>query len=86
MAFTVSNVIPGISGDARVLSGTFTSAVGDATLTYTHGMYQVRMADFSLDPGGIAPQIPSVTHSAGVATVTWDDTQGYSGRFCIIGK
>jgi hypothetical protein len=86
MAFTVSNVVPGSCGDARTLSGTFTSAAGDATLTYTHGMLQIRLADFSLDPANIAPQIPSVSHSAGVATVTWDDTQGASGRFIIIGK
>lgn len=86
MAFTVTSLVPGSAGDCRSLSGTFTSAQGDSTLTFTHGMGAVRLADFSLDPGGIAPQIPSVTHAAGVATVTWDDTLGASGRFCVIGK
>lgn len=86
MSFSVSNVVGGSVGDARSLSGTFTSAAGDHTLTYTHGMYNVRDARFTLATGAVDVPPPKVTHSAGVATVIWDDTQGLSGSFYIVGK
>jgi hypothetical protein len=86
MAISVTTVVPGSVGDARSLSGAFTSTAGDTTLTYTHGMYDVRIADFRLAAGAIGAQVPKVTHSAGVATVIWDDTLGFDGTFYIVGK
>lgn len=86
MSISVTTVVPGSVGDARSLSGAFTSAQGDTTLTYTHGMYDVRTAIFTLQGEAIDAQRPKVTHSAGVATVVWDDTNAFSGTFYIVGK
>lgn len=86
MSFTVSNLRRGSVGDATSLAGTFTSDAGDTTFTFTHGMYDVRLARFSLETGAVDAQPPKVTHSAGVATVIWDDTQGLSGTLYVVGK
>jgi len=85
MAFTQSNVRRGNKGDEYSIAGSFTSASGDTTLTVTHGMNLVSEASIKLD-SSVGWQVPKVTHSAGVATVVWDDTQGGSGSFFFIGK
>jgi len=40
----------------------------------------------TLDAGGLNTQSPKIAHSSGVMTATFDDTQGYSGKFQVVGK
>lgn len=85
MAFTTTNVTRGNHGNFYTISGSFTSAAGDSVLTVTHGMSHIVEDRITLD-ASVGWQSPKVTHSAGVATVTWDDTQGNSGTFYFVGR
>lgn len=85
MAFTVTPYT-GSAGNMRTYHGTFTSALGDSALSLNHGFNYVAQCLVSLEPGGIATQRPSVSHSGGTTTVTWDDTLGYSGNFFVVGR
>ncbi len=85
MAFTTSNIIRGNHGNFYTISGSFTSAAGDTALTVTHGMHHVVEDHVTLD-SSVAWQTPKISHSSGVATVTWDDTQGNSGTFYFVGR
>lgn len=84
MAFTVSNIQRSVTGNYVIISGLFTSARGDNTLTFTHGLNNIVEDTVDLDAVGF--QKPLVSHSAGVMTATWDDTLGVTGSFTIIGN
>ena len=90
MAFTVTYVSVVNLGSRRMVVGTFTSAEGDTTLTLTktagHGLNGFDKVDISLDPGVLASQPPKITTSGTTITAIWDDTQGISGRFELIGS
>lgn len=88
MAFTVTFAGSQPVGSRRQVWGTLTSAVGDNTLTLSHGLAAVDMCDIQLEGALNAPK-PKQTHSASASppntTAVWDDTQGLSGRFTVIG-
>jgi hypothetical protein len=84
MAFTKSNIKRTVTGDLNMYTGTFTSASGDSALTIAHGYNYIADTDIALNQ--IGAQNPTVSTTSGTTTVTWDDTKGASGTFCIIGK
>ena len=84
MAFTQSNLARTVMGNKVAYSGLFTSASGDNTLTITHGMYNPIVTEAILQLVGA--QVPKMTTSAGATTFVWDDTQGASGQFLILGN
>lgn len=86
MAVTQSNIRRESIGSLWSLTGDFTSADGDSTFTVNHGFYFVASGTADIHSGGIATQRPKITHSAGVATILFDDTLGYSGKFQFTGK
>lgn len=86
MAITLSNIRKESVGSLWSLSGDFTTADGDSTLTITHGFNYVASDNVSTKTGGVGVQTPKVTHSAGVATLVWDNTKGFSGKFNFVGK
>ena len=86
-AFTVTNAHS--EGNLRSVHGTFTSAVGDSTMTLdnsTHGLNYIVDYDVTLDTGGVGTQNPKVTISSGTITAVWDDTMGYAGKFYVKGR
>ena len=84
MAVTKSNIKRSVTGDYNMYSGTFTSASGDTTLSIAHGYYSV--VDYDITLNMVGGQNPVVSTTSGTTTAIWDDTQGASGQFCIIGK
>lgn len=85
MAVTVSTTGRTVYGNRVCLYGTFTSAAGDNTVTISHGMYQVDDFNEVLE-GALDYQNPKVSHSAGVTTLVYNDTDGLSGRWKIVGQ
>lgn len=86
MAITLSNVRRESTGSIWSLTGDFTTATGDSSLTITHNFNYVASADINIQKGGIGVQNPKLTHSSGITTMVFDDTLGYSGTFDIRGK
>ena len=86
MAVTPSNVRKESVGSLWCITGDFTSANGDTGFTFEHGFNYVASDEVDLSAGGVGTQNPKITHSAGTATVTFDNTLGYSGKFKFIGK
>ena len=86
MAQANSNIIGGVVGNLRYWSADFTTAAGDNSLTFNHGLNHIVESHVSLEKGGIASQSPKVTHSSGTATATLDDTQAFSGHAYFTGK
>lgn len=87
VSFTVTGAT--VIGNKRMVNGTFTSASGDtsATLTAsTHGLNSINDYKVSLETGGLNAQNPKITVSSGTLTMTFDDTQGYSGVWTVIGS
>ena len=83
--FTVSSAVP--VGNFKMVSGTFTSATGDNTMTLdatTHGLNYI--ADYHIDLSGVGVFPPKVTISSGTITGVWDDTLGYSGNWMVKGR
>lgn len=87
LAYTISNVTS--IGKYRMVTGTFTSASGDTTFTLapaTHGLNNIIDFDVSIKGGAVDAQTPKTTNSSGTITAIWDDTQGLSGTFTLIGN
>ena len=85
--FTVTNTHS--VGNLRAVHGTFTSAAGDNTGTLsasTHGMNYIADCNITLDTGGLSTPNPKVTISSGTITFVYDDTEGYSGKFYVLGR
>lgn len=85
--FTVTNVHRG--GTLRTVHGTFTSAAGDNSGTLgnsVHGLNYVVDHTITLDPSGVDTPNPKATVSSGEITFVFPNTEGYSGRFCVVGK
>lgn len=85
--FTVSG--SSIMGNKRAVWGTFTTSSGDTSVQITSsttGINAVADKKISLDTGGIAHQNPKISVSGGTITATFDDTQGYSGTFWVLGS
>jgi hypothetical protein len=79
----------GVSGNKRWVRGTFTTTAGDSTVVLTPtttGLYNVVDYKLSLDTGGVSHQNPKISISSGTITATFDDTQGYSGTFYVLGN
>ena len=89
MAFTVTVTEVNSVGNLKSVHGTFTSAAGDDVLTLnaaTHGLNYIVDYDIKLDTGGINTPRPKVAVSSGTITATWDNTQGYAGKFYVKGR
>ena len=84
MAFTITLNPRGSVGDCYSISGTATSVPGDNTLTITHGMNMIQ--DQCVHLCGAIGAVPKIVSSAGVATVTFDDTLGAMACFYFVGK
>lgn len=86
-AFTVTNGHS--SGNLLVRHGTFTSAAGDNSGTLgksVHGLNYIVDYNITTDTGGINTPKPKVTISAGEITFVFPDTEGYSGKFYVLGR
>ena len=85
---TVSGSAP--AGNRRAVWGTYTSAAGDNSVTITHGLSQVD-SFFVAQEGALQPQTPKIVHAATSGStaantvLTYDDTQGLSGRWRVVG-
>jgi hypothetical protein len=86
MAQTNSNVIGGVQGNLRYWSADFTTATGDHTLTFNHGLNYLVESRVSLAIGGLNTQDPKITHSSGTATAVFNNTLGLSGHAYFLGK
>lgn len=88
VAYTVTNAHS--TGNLRTVHGTFTSAAGDGngeTLGATvHGLNYIVDYNITLDTGGLHTPQPKATVSSGTITWTVDDTQGYAGKFTVVGR
>lgn len=76
-------------GNMRSVSGTFTSAANDKTVSITpteHGCGYVDWAEVTLDAGAAGTEQPKIAISNGTVTATFNDTQGLSGRWVVTGK
>jgi LDH2 family malate/lactate/ureidoglycolate dehydrogenase len=88
VSFTITNVHRGV-GAQREVHGTYTSAAGDTTATLgnsTHGLNYISDYDVKAEAGGVSVQAPKASISSGEITLTWEDTQGYSGTFFVKGR
>ena len=87
VSITVSGVHS--SGNLKMVHGTFTSAVGDNTLTLaesTHGLNHIVDHNVTLNDAGMGTQSPKVTISSGTLTAVWQDTRGFSGKWYVKGR
>ncbi len=87
VSFSVTNAHS--VGDLRSVVGTFTSADGDSSATLsnsTHGLDYISRYRITLDTGGVSSHNPKVTVSSGTLTITFEDTQGYSGKWEVEGR
>lgn len=87
MAFTVTGAT--VIGNKRMVSGTFTSSSGDSSgslTATTHGLNNIVSHDIRFDSAGLNTPNPKVTVSAGTLTLSFDDSQGYSGTWHVIGS
>lgn len=85
--FTVTNVHS--EGNLKSVHGTFTTTAGDTTVSLgnsTHGLNYIVDYTVTLDTGGIGVTTPKVTISSGTITATYNDTEGYSGKFYVKGR
>ena len=86
-AFTVTAVHS--QGNLRGVHGTFTTAAGDASISLpqtVHGLNYIVDYHVTLDTGGLDTQAPKVTISSGTLTILFNDTDGYSGKFFVLGR
>jgi len=86
-SFTVTNSHS--SGNLRAVHGTFTSASGDNSGTLsatTHGLNYIVDYNISLDTGGVDTPRPKVTVSSGTLSFVFPETEGYSGKFYVLGR
>lgn len=85
--FTVTNSHS--QGNLRSVHGTFTTASGDNTGSLsrtTHGLDYIVDYNVTLDTGGVNTPRPKVTISAGNMTIDFPETEGYSGKFYVLGR
>ena len=87
----VSFTIDGVQsvGNMKWAHGTFTSADGDTSASLanaTHGFNYVVGYQFTFDTGGVAVPTPKATISGGTITLTFDNSQGYSGKWWVMGR
>ena len=88
IALTVSKRVS--LGSIRKVYGTFTSAVGDSSMSIlkaTHGCNQVLEADINFNSSVLDGHKPKIViTTGGVVTVTFADTRGYSGNWSVEGR
>lgn len=78
-----------IMGNKKAVWGTFTTSSGDTTVQLTAtttGINAVADYKIALDTGGLGYQNPKMSVSGGTITATYDDTDGYSGTFYVLGS
>ncbi len=86
MAVTVTVVGSGAQGNRRAVWGTFTTAVGDSSVTISHGLAQLDDLNVTMEGAMTPPQAKQVHSSTNKNTVlTYDDLQALSGRWRAIG-
>ncbi len=86
MAQANTNVLGSVQGNYRSWNCDFTTASGDSSLTFNHGLNHIVDSHVTLEKGGIGAQTPKVTHSSGTATAVFDNTLGYSGHAYFLGR
>ena len=89
MSFTVTITSRRNVGALRLIEGTFTSASGDSSLVMTasdHGLNMINFAQVDLAVAAMNHPNAKITISDDSITALWDDTQGYSGRFSLMGR
>ncbi len=89
MAFSITTSGSNNVGSMRQVYGTFTSASGDSSMTLAyvnHGLGFISDYNVTLDTGGVSAHAPKVTISGGTLTITFEDTEGYSGKWSVTGR
>ena len=86
-SFTVTNSHS--QGNLRSVHGTFTSASGDDSGTLsktTHGLDYIVDSNITIDTGGVNTPNPKKTISSGTISFVFPNTEGYAGKFYVLGR